>query len=260
MGVVDLEGVTTGYRTPKGIVKIQRNITASLEAGEFVCLLGPNGAGKSTLLRTLSALLPVLTGEIYIDGTSIKGISDSELSKKISIVLTERPSVSSMTVEQLVGIGRSPYTGFWGRLTDRDHKIVTEALRATGASAIGERKADTLSDGELQKVMIAKALAQETPVIFLDEPTAFLDFPSKVETMRLLCALAHEQGKCVMQSTHDLNMALRLADRLWLVDKNKGMSIGTPRELADNGELERFFIRPGISFNPEEISFEISAV
>lgn len=256
---IELKGLTTGYRGRNGETVIERNLSACLSRGEFTCLLGPNGAGKTTLLRTLSGFLPPLEGSIVINGREMQEWTETELSRQLSVVLTERPSVTSMTVEQLVGIGRSPYTGFWGRLTDHDRKVVEEAMRLTGITSMKDRNVDTLSDGERQKVMIAKSLAQETPVIFLDEPTAFLDFPSKVEMMRLLRKLAKEEGKTVFQSTHDLNMALRLADRLWLVDKELGMRTGTPGELAESGDLERYFLRDGIFFDHEAMTFRIKA-
>ncbi len=256
--VIELNNLTTGYLTPRGAVRIQSGISATLRAGEFTCLLGPNGAGKTTLLRTLAGFIPPLEGNIMIDRQHLASLRQEVLSRKIGVVLTERPSVSSMTVGQLVALGRSPYTGFWGRLTDRDRHITEEAMQATATTHLRARLVDTLSDGERQRVMVAKALAQETPVIFLDEPTAFLDFPSKAEMMRLLHGLAHEKGMIIFQSTHDLNMALTLADRLWLVDREFGVTIGTPRELADNGALERYFVRDGISFDPAVPSFSVT--
>lgn len=255
---MELQNLTTGYITSRGRVRIQSGISAMLREGEFTCLLGPNGAGKTTLLRTLAGFIPPLEGSILIEGKHISLIPASELAKKIGVVLTEKPSVSSMTVAQLVALGRSPYTGFWGRLTDRDRNIVEEALDITGTAVLRERLVDTLSDGERQKVMVAKALAQQTPVIFLDEPTAFLDYPSKAEVMRLLSRLAHREGKTILQSTHDLNMALALADKIWLVDRRLGVRIGTPRELADDGSLAQYFERPGIIFHPEDPSFSVS--
>ncbi len=257
---IELNTLCTGYLTPRGAIRIQSGITATLRGGEFICLLGPNGAGKTTLLRTLSGFIPPLEGNIIIDGQNIASLHQNELSRKIGVVLTERPTVSSMTVEQLVALGRSPYTGFWGRLTDRDRHITEEAMDATGTSSLRDRLVDTLSDGERQKVMVAKALAQQTPVIFLDEPTAFLDFPSKADMMRLLRKLAHEHGKMVFQSTHDINMALALSDCLWLADRKLGVTVGTPRKLADNGALERYFARPGISFDPSIPAFSVIPV
>jgi len=162
-----------------------------------------------------------------------------------------------MTVSELVSLGRSPYTGFWGTCSKEDMTIVQDALRQVGVSALAERLIDTLSDGERQKVMIAKALAQQTPVIYLDEPTAFLDFPSKVEVMLLLRHICQEAGKTIFLSTHDLELALQIADCLWLMDRSEGLSIGTPKELADRGVLSRFIERRGISFDRRTLTIKI---
>ena len=254
---IDIRDLSTGYRTRRGEVIIQRDLTATLRPGEFTCLLGPNGAGKTTLLRTLSGFQPALGGEIIVDGKHLGLYNESELAKTIGVVLTEKPAVNSMTVYQLVSLGRSPYTGFWGRLSGRDKSVIEKALELTGTVGLSNRLVDTLSDGERQRVMVAKALAQQTPAIFLDEPTAFLDFPSKAEMMMLLKNLANEHGNIIFQSTHDINMALTIADRIWLVDKTLGVTIGTPRELADNGALEAYFSRPFIHFDKSNISFHL---
>lgn len=253
--VVNLE---TGYRSKKGITLITRDINASLYSGELTCLLGPNGAGKSTLLKTLTAFLPPVKGEIFIDNKPLEDYSDAELSKVIGVVLTEKLSLNNMTVEELVGMGRSPYTGFWGRMTDADRKIVDGAISLVGIESLRGRMVQTLSDGERQKVMIAKALSQETPVIFLDEPTAFLDYPSKVEIMQLLQRLARENGKTVFLSTHDLELALQIADKVWLLDKPHGVTIGTPEDLALNGDMSKYFHREGVEFDRESGLFKIS--
>lgn len=166
--VVDLE---TGYRTGNKTTVITKGVCASLYSGELTCLLGPNGAGKSTLLKTLTAFLPPIKGKIYIEHKPLEDCSDAELSKVIGVVLTEKLSLNNMSVEELVGMGRSPYTGFWGHMNDTDRKIVEESIVLVGIENLKGRMIQTLSDGERQKVMIAKALAQETPVIFLDEPT-----------------------------------------------------------------------------------------
>ena len=161
-----------------------------------------------------------------------------------------------MTTEELVGMGRSPYTGFWGTLDQDDKTIVAEAIRLVGIEKLQGRMIHTLSDGERQKVMIAKALAQQTPVIYLDEPTAFLDFPSKVETLQLLRRLAKEQEKTIFLSTHDVELAIQMADTIWLMETD-GLCIGTPRQLADNGILSRFIERDGIEFNRENLTLRV---
>ena len=240
--MVELRNLTTGY-SERGSrkVTVSTGISCCLEKGELVSLLGKNGAGKSTLLKTLCGFMPPLGGEIMIDGTGIGDYSRSRLSKVVSVVLTERPQVVSMSVEDMVGMGRAPYTGFGGRLGDNDREIVDWALTLCGIREMAKRTVDTLSDGERQKVMIAKALSQTTPVILLDEPSAFLDYPSKVELMLFLRRLAREEGKLILQSTHDINVALRLSDRLMLVDRRLGMAYGAPEQLAADGKLEEYF-------------------
>ena len=252
--VVDL---TTGYRNSKGDKEVTTKLTASLYAGELTCLLGPNGAGKSTLLRTLAGFQKPLSGSIEITGKNIMDFRGKELSRTIGVVLTEKPLLENMDVETLVGLGRAPYTDFWGRFSKEDREAVDKSLAMIGIESLRHRMVQSLSDGERQKVMIAKAFAQETPVIFLDEPTAFLDYPSKVEILLLLYNLAHSMEKTIFLSTHDLDMALQLTDRVWLMDKKLGVRTGTHRELTESGDLERYFQRPGIRFDKETGLFKI---
>lgn len=248
----ELKHLSTGY----GNRIVTPDINATLVPGELTSLLGPNGVGKSTLLRTLSTFLSPIQGEIILQGKVLKNLSASQMSRLIGVVLTERPDVQNMTVRDMVGMGRSPYTGFWGRLTAEDEHYVSEAMNLTGIMALERRMFNTLSDGERQKVMIAKVLAQQTPVILLDEPTAFLDFPSKVEMMRLLRRLAHEMQKIIFLSTHDVELALQLSDRLWIMHPGE-VVIGKPAELSENGELTRFIQVDGITFDPVLMSYRI---
>ena len=252
-----LKNLSIGYRSKNGIRKVAEGINAAIQSGELTCLLGANGVGKSTLLRTLSAFLPALSGEVFISGNELTSYSDKELSRLIGVVLTEKPDIRNMTVRELVALGRSPYTGFWGTLHDADWQVVDEAIDAVRIDSLRERMVHTLSDGERQKVMIAKALAQQTPVIFLDEPTAFLDFPSKVEMMQLLRRLAKTAQKTIFLSTHDFELALQVADRLWLMEGNH-LHIGTPQELAQSGALARYVERPGISFDAESLTVRVN--
>ena len=224
----------------------------------MTCLLGANGVGKSTLLRTLSAFQPKLSGEIRIQGKEIGSYTDKQLSKVISVVLTEKCDIRNMTSVELIGLGRSPYTGFWGTLSKEDKEVVDHAINLVGISHLAHRMVHTLSDGERQKVMIAKALSQETPVIFLDEPTAFLDFPSKVEMMQLLHQLSRQTDKTIFLSTHDLELALQIADKIWLMDKANGVTIGTPEDLSLDGTLSSFFARKGIVFDLETGLFRVN--
>ena len=236
------------------------NLSADLFGGELTCLLGANGVGKSTLLRTLSGFLPKFEGDIKILGKAIDDYSDRDLARTIGIVLTERPNVGDLTVTELIGLGRSPYTGFFGRLNSIDETIVKNVISLIKIDKLANRQVLTLSDGEWQKVMIAKTLAQETPLIYLDEPTAFLDFPSKVEIMRLLLDLTRRAGKTIFLSTHDLELALQVADKLWLMDKNERITVGTPEELRLNGSIENFFRCEGVEFDRETGFFRIADV
>lgn len=254
---IHIENLSIGY-PGKGEVKVVANgISAAINGGELTCLLGANGVGKSTLLRTLSAFQPKLDGKILIRGREIGEYTDKELSRVISVVLTEQCDVRNFSVAELVGLGRTPYTGFWGTLSKEDKSVVDKSIDLVGIPHLAHRMVHTLSDGERQKVMIAKALAQETPVIYLDEPTAFLDFPSKVEMMQLLHRLSRQTGKTIFLSTHDLELALQIADKIWLMDKASGVTVGTPEDLALNGTLGKFFACKGIAFDGETGLFKV---
>ena len=173
--MIRIENLTVGYASGNNTRTVAAGLNASLHSGEMTCLIGANGVGKSTLLRTLSGFQSPLAGDIYIDGKRMNSHTPSQLSRMISVVLTDRPDTGNLTVEELVALGRSPYTGFWGTLKDTDREIVRESLKQTGIEHLASRMIGSLSDGERQKMMIAKALAQQTGVIYLDEPTAFLD-------------------------------------------------------------------------------------
>ena len=237
---IRLDGLSIGYTAKHSVKVVAEGISETISSGELTCLIGENGAGKSTLLRTLSGFLPPLSGEIHIMGKTLKSYRETELAKVIGVVLTEKSNVQNMTVEELVGMGRSPYTGFWGRLRAEDHAKVAEAIDLVGIAELSDRLVQTLSDGERQKVMIAKALAQETPIIFLDEPTAFLDYPSKVEILKLLHKLSSEAGKTIFLSTHDLELALRVADKVWLMTRQDRLKTGLPEDLVVNPDTGRF--------------------
>lgn len=212
--VLQLNNLTIGYRDKV----VATNITANLDKGSLVCLVGRNGCGKSTLLRTIFN-----TPETVRIGSN----ANASIHHLISVVLTERVDVQNMSVRELVAMGRTPYTGFWGKLSEEDERIVDESIAMTGIEDLAGRMVHTLSDGERQKTMIAKALAQQTPIILLDEPTAFLDYPSKLETMQMLHRLCREQGKAVLISTHDLDIALRHCDAVWLM-QDKTLSVVSP--------------------------------
>ena len=238
--------------------EILKGVNLTVRDGEVHAIMGLNGAGKSTLLRTIGGFQPALAGEVSIDGKPTDRLGPDRLNRLLSVVLTERIDVAGLTVRDLVGMGRAPYTGFWGTLQADDRRIVDESMKLAGVAELADRQVQSLSDGERQKAVIAKALAQQTPAILLDEPTAFLDYPSKVGTLRLLSRLAHDMQKTVLLSTHDVEMALQLGDKLWLMDC-RGLSIGSPRQLAADGTIARFFACPGVEFSPESLTFRMQA-
>jgi iron complex transport system ATP-binding protein len=223
--------------------------TIQLKTGQLTSLLGLNGAGKSTLLRTLCGLLPPLVGDIIVLGRALKDYSQSELATVIGVVLTDRTNAGGITVRELVSLGRYPYTGFFGRLNNNDRRLIDEALDATGMLFKANSSVLELSDGERQKVMIAKVLAQQCPIIILDEPTAFLDVTSRLETIALLRRLTAEQGKTVLMSTHDLDTAIQMSDCLWLLRQGEALRSGTPEDLILSGDFGNFFDRDDIRFD-----------
>ena len=255
---IQLRDLGIGYQTKQGVKTVAEHLNGAIRSGELTCLLGANGVGKSTLLRTLSAFQPKTAGEIIIEGRELDSYTDKELSRRIGVVLTEKPDVRNMSVRELVSLGRSPYTGFWGTYSKEDLQIVDEAIALVDIEALSQRMVHTLSDGERQKVMIAKALAQQTPVIYLDEPTAFLDYPSKVEVLQLLRRISRSAGKIIFLSTHDVELALQLADTIWLMSRGEEMAIGSPQQLAHEGILGRFIEREGITFDPETLTIRIA--
>lgn len=257
---VVLQDLTIGYATKKKDDVVAAHLDASLQEGELTCLIGSNGIGKSTLLKTLAGFQPPLAGNILLKDKPLKSYSNRELARQISVVLTGRPDVEQLAVMEMVGLGRSPYTGFWGTLRKEDRQVAEEAMRQVGIYPLRDCQFATLSDGERQKVMIAKALAQQTPVIFLDEPTAFLDFPSKVEMLLLLRSLAHDLQKTLFLSTHDVELALRLADKLWLMlpeGQGTSLHIGTPSALAAGDALRRYIERSNIRFDAQNLTVKI---
>ena len=236
---------------------MQSCLDLSVRAGEMVCLIGPNGSGKSTLLRTLCGLQPAIAGQSFVNGMDIQNISNHERALLISLVLTDRIEVEHATVKAIIAMGRHPYSNWWGNTSEEDDAKVDEAIRLVHL----EQKADSLltelSDGERQRVMIAKAFVQDTPIIILDEPTAHLDLPNRVEIMLLLHKLAHETGKSIVISTHELDIALQAADRIWLMTE-KGVEVGVPEDLVLNGNFSEAFMNNNFIFNPSNGNFSMN--
>jgi iron complex transport system ATP-binding protein len=248
------ENLSIGY--PKRT--ILADINAELHAGELVSLIGPNGAGKSTLLRTLSGMQTPLSGQVLLSSDDISKLDARERAKRLSVVLTERVDVGALTAYALVGLGRYPYTDWTGKLSDHDNEVIQWALNVVGAAEFAERDIHELSDGERQKVLIARALVQEPAVILLDEPTAYLDLPRRVEMMRTLRDLAHNTGRAVLLSTHDLDLALRSADVIWLLPKGGTLQVGAPEDLVLNGAFEAAFQGEGVEFDLQTGSFRVN--
>lgn len=217
---IQTHDLSIGY----GTTLVQQSLTFTLSLGEMVCMLGQNGCGKSTLLRTLAGLISPLSGSYRIGESS----PSSDTAKQVALVLTERLSIEDTTVHDVVAMGRYPYTSFLGRLTDNDEQIISWSLDAVGLADTARTFFNSHSDGEKQRVLIAKALAQQTPVVLLDEPTAHLDLPNRIRTLQLLRRLAHEQNKLVLISTHELDLALALSDRILLMTPRRGIRLDTP--------------------------------
>ena len=254
---ISAKGISIGYPKTRNRKEnpLYEDLSFSLYQGELVCLLGVNGAGKSTLLRTISASQPTLKGSIYLENRDISTYSEKELSQHLGLVLTDKTSAGGLLVRELVELGRYPYTGFFGQLTEQDNEVVQKAMEDVRIAHKANSYVAELSDGERQKAMIAKSLAQECPFVILDEPTAFLDIESRIEIMTLLHFLTKSQNKTILLSTHDVDTALLLADRLWLLSKEKGLESGVTEDIIISGKIEEFFKSENILFDKKTGSF-----
>lgn len=240
--MITLLNFTIGY----GQRILLQDVNAEIADGRLTALIGRNGTGKSTLLRAIAGMNRQYTGEILINGTAIAAMSHEQMARTISIVTTERIRIGGLNCRDVVAAGRAPYTNWIGRLTAADRRAVYEALDAVGMREYADRTIDRMSDGECQRVMIARALAQDTPVILLDEPTSFLDMPTRYELCTLLHDLAAGSGKCILFSTHELDIALNICDSVALIDP-PGLSVQPSVEMACSEQLRRLFSLPGKS-------------
>ena len=254
---IQLHDLSTGYRSHREEKVISQHLDLAIAPGEVVMLMGPNGSGKSTLMHTMAGLLPPLSGEVIISGKPLSSLKMKELARLLSLVLTERIPAGNMSISDIVAVGRYPYTGFRGSLRPEDKAVIHEALRACHLDGMQERLYSTLSDGEKQRVMIARALAQETPLILLDEPTAHLDLPSRLEVTTMLRTLARSLGKSILISTHELDLALGWADTIWLMDREGKVTASAPEDLILDGHIERVFGAPTLSYDRERGEFSI---
>jgi iron compound ABC transporter, ATP-binding protein len=235
--MITLRNITLAY----GDRTLVENGSTEFAAGELTALVGRNGAGKSTLLRAATAIEPPKSGEVLLDGTNAAAMPPETIARTISFVGTEKVRIANLRCEDIVAIGRAPYTNWIGRMQDVDRRIVADALQAVGMEAFAERSIDTLSDGECQRIMIARALAQQTPTIVLDEPSAFLDIPTRFEICRLLQRLAHDEGKCILFSTHDLDAAMPVCDSVAVISDRTITKLPTA-EIRRQGIIERLFV------------------
>ncbi len=251
-----LEKLVSGYPGPRGVVVGAASL--QLPAGAFVCVIGRNGAGKSTLLRTIAGLQTSLDGRVTLDGLNVGDMNARERSHAISVVTTEKVSSPGMRALDVVTLGRHPYTGWRGKLTEEDRIAIDEALQHANATQFAPTAFDSLSDGERQRVMIARALAQTATVMVLDEITAFLDLPGRVEIMALLRRHALEANKIVVLSSHDLELSLELAQYLWVVGDGQ-LAHGTPGELIASGVIAQAFDSNDVSFDSEAHRFRLRA-
>lgn len=250
--VLESRNLSIGYRQPD--MELAKGLNLRLERGRLTALLGPNGAGKSTLLRTLAGMQKPLSGQVWLSGDDVGQMKASEIARRLSVVLTEAPNPGWMNGLALVALGRHPYTDWLGRLSPTDKAVVRWALAAVDAEDIAQRPVIELSDGQRQKLMIARALAQETDVMLLDEPTAFLDLPRRVEIMQLLKNLAHQTQRAILLSTHDLDLALRSCDSLWLMSPT-ALVVGAPEDLVLDDIIATTFAGDGIIFDKRRGAF-----
>jgi iron complex transport system ATP-binding protein len=248
--------LSIGYRKKQEEKRVHENLQLELKKGELLCLMGPNGAGKSTLLRTLAGIQPPLAGKVWVAEKELHRLNATEKARLISLVLTETISAGNMTVLELVALGRYPHTQWSGQLSASDKALVVQAMEDAGIQELAGEKLYELSDGQRQKALIARALAQDGELIILDEPTAHLDLINRLQTMRLLRLLALRRQKAIVVATHELDLALQSADRLWLLgNKQTGLTAGVPEDLVLNGKLADTFSRSGFYFDAHSGEF-----
>jgi iron complex transport system ATP-binding protein len=248
--LLKLSDLAVGYKVSRARPHIVASgLQQEIRAGQLVCLIGPNGSGKSTLMRTVSGMQAPLAGSVFMDGSDLHRISKRELARRVSVVLTSRIGLGQLTGWDLAALGRMPFTNWSGRLTPEDDEIVTTALRDSGALAFSDRLVAELSDGERQKVLLARALAQQPKLMILDEITAFLDLPRRIEVMTILRDLVRSGDRAILLSTHDLELALSMAATIWLLPKDGSLVSGAPEDLVLNGAFAKAFAAEGLDFN-----------
>ena len=248
MEVLKTTDLTIGYKSNKQTKIIASDINLTLKSGKLISLIGSNGIGKSTFLKTISGIIPSIKGNVFLNNKSIETYSNNELAESLSLVLTEKLPTSTLTVYELIALGRQPYTNWLGQLSETDQKQIENALNLTQITHLRDRKYYELSDGQFQKVMIARAIAQDTPFLILDEPSTHLDVFHKVSLFKLLQKVSHETNKCVLFSTHDLDLAIQLSDEIIIMKENL-FKHNSPDELINQGIFDNFFYDDSIVFD-----------
>ncbi len=242
--MIRLENLTLAY----GERCLVKDVVTEIKQGELTALIGRNGAGKSTLLRAISSLGDITSGKVYLGDKELSKIEPQEMARMISLVTTERVRIANLRCSDVVALGRAPYTNWIGRMQKEDEEIVMQSLRRVGMVDYAAKTMDRMSDGECQRIMIARALAQQTPIILLDEPTSFLDLPNRYELCSLLSDLAHTENKCIVFSTHELDIALALSDSVALIDSPYLHHLPTA-EMKTSGHIQRLFKNDSPLFN-----------
>lgn len=251
--------LSVGYKDFKPPKTILSSVNIAIEKGKMVAIIGVNGSGKSTLLRSLTGVQDRLNGEIYIQDTEIKQLSDKELAAQISLVLTHQPISKNLSVYELVSLGRHPYTNWLGVNSTQDKKQVLSALQQVGLQDLKNKKCDELSDGQLQKVLLARAIAQDTPLIVLDEPTTHLDMYHKAQVLHLLKNVCINTKKTVVFASHEINLAIQLCDEIILIHKDQVIQ-GSPEQLAESGAFNKMFPKDLIEFDSLSKSFKVAKI
>lgn len=252
--IIITTNLSIGYSTKNSQTFIAQNLNLNFEKGKLITLIGANGVGKSTLLRTLTGIQKPLSGTVLLNQNKIQHYTPLELAQNLSVVLTEKLPQSNLTVFELVALGRQPYTNWVGKLTENDFQKIQEAIELTEISAIQNKKHFEISDGQLQKALVARALAQDTPIIVLDEPTTHLDLHHKVSLFKLLKKLANETNKCILFSTHDIDLAIQLSDEMIVMSQNAVLQ-DQPCNFIENGTFNNLFNDPDITFDSKKGKF-----
>ncbi|MGA0431794.1 MAG: ABC transporter ATP-binding protein [Flavobacteriaceae bacterium] len=254
--MLTVENLTTGYKSGKKTTPVSQKISFTLKKGDILGIIGRNGSGKSTLLKTLAQLIPKLEGSINYDGKSLAEFSSSEQSQLLSIVTTTRDFSGILTGFDILRLGRHPHNGWYGKLNENDKNILKEVIQKIGMENLINQRVTKLSDGQLQKILIGRAMVQQTDFILLDEPTNHLDLHHKAEVFRLLKTMALEQNKTILFSTHEINHALQLCTHILLLNEGEAY-FGSPKELSNKGVMKKLFPKELVAFDAENNQFKI---